>query len=70
MVRRQTPRSDPMDGLIVLLDERRRAEARRSVYDSVSLERAITLQADLVLRCASRAAVETIRRLAAASSGA
>jgi hypothetical protein len=62
MVRRQIPRPDPMGTLIVLLDERRRA--CRSVYDSISLERAITRQADAVLRCASGAAVETIRRLA------
>ncbi len=66
IVRRQMPRPDPMDTLIVLLDERR--QAGRSAYDSISLERAITRQADAVLRRASRAAVETSRRLAAVSA--
>jgi hypothetical protein len=56
-----------MDALIVLLDERKRAAG--SVYDSISLERAITRQAGAVLRSASGAAVETLRRLSAASAG-
>jgi hypothetical protein len=50
-----------MDTLIALLDERKQVGG--SVYDSISRERAITRQADAVLRCASRAAVKTIRRL-------
>lgn len=64
---RPTPRPDPMDALILLLAERKRV--RGSVYDSISLERAITRQADAVLRSASRVAVETIRRLAGANTG-
>lgn len=49
-----------MDALIALLDERKQLAA--SVYDSIALERAITRQADTVLRCASQAAVAAIRR--------
>jgi hypothetical protein len=68
MVRRQTPRPDPMDTLMALLDERKRAAT--NACDSIFLERAITRQAEAVLRCASRAAVETIRRLARAGANA
>jgi len=57
-----------MIALLALLDERKQPAG--SIYDSISLERAITRQAFAVLRCGSRAAVDTIRRLSAAGAGA
>jgi hypothetical protein len=58
-VQQQIARLDPMVVLIALLESREQPAA--SARDAISLERAITRQAEAVLRCASRAAVETIR---------